>query len=37
MCSYEVLEAVGDELVVIEQGEALALNSSTGGKLLFLG
>jgi hypothetical protein len=37
MCSYEVLEAVGEELVVIEQGEAFALNSSTEGVLLFLG
>jgi hypothetical protein len=37
MCSYEVLEVVGDELVVIEQGEAFALNSSTEGMLLFVG
>lgn len=37
MCSYEVLEAVGEELVVIEQGEAFVLNSSTEGMLLFLG
>jgi hypothetical protein len=37
VCSYEVLEVVGEELVVIEQGEAFALNSSTEGMLLFLG
>jgi hypothetical protein len=37
MCSYEMLEVVGEELVVIQQGEAFALNSSTGGMLLFVG
>lgn len=37
MCSYEVLEAIDEESVVIEQGEALALNRSTEGVLLFMG
>jgi hypothetical protein len=37
MCSYDVLEACDEELVVVEQGEAFALNSSTEGMLLFLG
>lgn len=37
MCSYDVLEVVNEELVVIEQGEAFALNSSAEGMLLFLG
>jgi len=37
MCSYEVIEVVNEELVVIKEGEAFALNSSTGGMLLFLG
>jgi len=37
MCSYEVLEVVGEKLVVIEQGEAFALNRSPEGMLLFMG
>lgn len=31
MCSYEVLEAIEGKSVVIEQGEAFALNRSTEG------
>jgi hypothetical protein len=37
MCSYEVFEAIDEESVVIEQGEAFALNRSTEGILLFMG
>ena len=37
MCSYEVLEVIDETSVVIEQGEALALNRSTKGMLLFMG
>ena len=37
MCSYEVLQAIDGESVVIKQGEALALNRSTEGMLLFMG
>jgi hypothetical protein len=37
VCSYEVLEAIDEESVVIEQGEAFALNRSTEGMLLFMG
>jgi hypothetical protein len=37
LCSYEVLEAIEDESVVIEQGEAFALNRSTEGMLLLMG
>ena len=37
MCSYEVLEAMNEESVVIEQGEAFALNRSTEGMLLLMG
>ena len=37
MCSYEVLEAINEESVVIEQGEAFALNRSTEGMLLLMG
>ncbi len=36
MCSYEVLESSDEESVVIEQGEAVALNRSTEGMLLFM-
>ena len=36
MCSYEVLEAIEGESVVIGQGEAFALNQSTEGMLLFI-
>jgi hypothetical protein len=36
MCSYEVLEAIEGESVVIGQGEAFALNRSTEGMLLFI-
>ena len=34
MCSYEVLEAIEGESVVIAQGEAFTLNRSTKGILL---
>ena len=37
MCSYEVIEAIEGKSVVIEQGEALVLNRSTEGILLFMG
>lgn len=37
MCTYEVLEANDDQSVVIEQGEAFALNRSTEGILLIMG
>ena len=36
LCSYEVLEAIEEESVVIEQGEAIALNLSAEGILLFM-
>ena len=36
MCSYEVLEAIDEESVVIGQGEAFALNRSTEGLLLLI-
>lgn len=36
MCSYEVLQAIDEELSVIEQGNAFALNRSTEGMLLFM-
>ena len=36
MCSYEVLEAIEGESVVIGQGEAFALNRSKEGMLLFI-
>jgi hypothetical protein len=37
MCLYEVIEAIEGKSVVIEQGEALVLNRSTEGILLFMG
>jgi hypothetical protein len=37
MCTYEVLEVIDKESVVIEQGEAFALNRSAEGMLLFMG
>ena len=37
MCTYEVLETNNDQSVVIEQGEAFALNRSTEGILLLMG
>ena len=37
MCTYEVLEADEDQSVVIEQGEAFALNRSKEGILLVMG
>ena len=37
MCTYEVLEADEDQSVVIEQGEAFALNRSKDGILLVMG
>jgi hypothetical protein len=36
-CSYEVLEAIEEESVVIRQGEAFALNRSKEGMLLLMG
>ncbi|HSL04351.1 MAG TPA: hypothetical protein VK901_12555 [Nitrospiraceae bacterium] len=36
LCSYEVIEAIKEESVVIEQGKAIALNRSTEGMLLFM-
>jgi hypothetical protein len=36
MCSYEVLEAIEGDSVVIGQGEAFALNQSTEGILLLI-
>ena len=36
MCSYEVLEAIDEQSVVIGQGEAFALNRSTEGMLLLI-
>ena len=36
LCSYELLEAIDEESVVIEQGEAVALNLSAEGILLFM-
>jgi hypothetical protein len=36
-CSYEVLEAIEEETVVIRQGEAFALNRSKEGMLLLMG
>ncbi|TKS62554.1 MAG: hypothetical protein EWM73_02354 [Nitrospira sp.] len=37
ICSYEVLEAIDEESVVIEQGEAFPINRSTEGMLLLMG
>ena len=37
MCTYEILEADDAQSVVIEQGEAFALNRSTEGILLVMG
>ena len=34
LCSYEMIEAIEEESVVIEQGEAITLNRSTEGVLL---
>ena len=36
LCSYEVLEAIEEESVVIEQGKTVALNRSAEGILLFM-
>ena len=36
-CSYEVAEAIDEELAFFEQGEAFALNRSTEGMLLVMG
>jgi hypothetical protein len=36
MCSYEVLEAIEGESIIIGQGEAFALNRSTEGILLLI-
>lgn len=35
-CSYETLEAIDEQSVVIERGDAFALNRSTEGMLLFM-
>ena len=37
ICSYEMLEVINEDSVVIEQGEAIAVNRSTEGMLLFMG
>jgi hypothetical protein len=37
MCSYEVLEAIDEELVIMREGKAFTLNQSTKGILLFMG
>ena len=37
VCSYEVLEAIGEESVVIRQGEVFALNRSREGILILMG
>jgi hypothetical protein len=37
VCSFEMLEAIDEDSVVIEQGEAVVLNRSTEGILLFMG
>jgi hypothetical protein len=37
MCSYEILEAIEGESVVIGQGQAFALNRSTEGRLRLSG
>lgn len=37
ICSYEMLEGINEDSVVIEQGEAIAVNRSTEGMLLFMG
>lgn len=36
-CSYEVAEAIDEELAFFEQGEAFALNRSAEGMLLIMG
>jgi hypothetical protein len=36
LCSYEVLDARGEESAVIEQGTAIQLNQSPTGMLLFM-
>jgi len=36
LCPFEVIEAIEGESVVIGQGEAFALNQSTGGMLLLI-
>jgi hypothetical protein len=36
LCSYEMIEAIEEESVVIEQGKAITLNRSTEGMLLFM-
>lgn len=36
LCPYEVLVAIDDESVIIEHGQAFALNRSTDGILLFM-
>lgn len=36
-CSYQVLEAIEEESVIIRQGEAFALNRSKEGMLLLMG
>jgi len=36
-CSFEMFEVINEDSVVIEQGEAIAVNRSTEGILLFMG
>src|SRR5438034_11128926 len=35
-CSYEISDFLGDESIAIHQGEAVAMNISAGGMLLFM-
>ncbi|HSS30493.1 MAG TPA: hypothetical protein VLL06_05700 [Nitrospiraceae bacterium] len=37
ICSYEMLEVINEDSLIIEQGEAIAVNRSTEGMLLFMG
>lgn len=37
LCSYEVLESIEEDAVVIKQGEAVTLNRSAEGMLLLMG
>ena len=37
ICSYEMLEVINEDSVIIAQGEAIAVNRSTEGMLLFMG
>ena len=35
-CSYEISDFLGDESIAIHEGEAVAMNISAGGMLLFM-